>query len=300
MRLRDRAVLRRQFGYIALFIFILEVQCSAQSTIKVGAVVERGIFAARRMVQVSIYKPGESVAKVGSTEFLAKDLSESIVITERSRDGHTLPGEHDLIHCDLAEIRQITGADAAGKQNEVWGLSSRYLRDRDAALYGAADGFLVWQIDALRGQLYFHIFRGNSARNSSHGSDYCRDAQGRFKLQDCTLSSNRFISHQRSLLLNLAKCLLRSNRSDMVSVVDPNGVGGIDAQDDKTEKFQATLRIVEYVSILLAGLMALAFGWWNFRFSDRRWAPLYGVALLYLGIPLTVWGIVVLTSLFGV
>ena len=124
-----RCVLR----YVAVAVFLFEIQCSAQSAIKIGTVMERGILAVRGMVFVSLDEPAVPVPEICSAEVLTKNLTKPIVISEGSLDGNTLTCVHNLIHRRLIEFGEIARVHASGEQNEVWRVARHHLRGVDIA-----------------------------------------------------------------------------------------------------------------------------------------------------------------------
>ena len=110
--------------------------------------------------------------------------------------------------------------------------------------------------------------------------------------------SNQLLSHQSSLLLNLAERVMGSISRFLIRVVDFDRIGGIDAENHKPKDLQNTFAVIEPISLFLVGFTALSVGWWKLRFCDSGRDLLYGTIGLFLGFPVTVWSILVFTDRF--
>jgi len=248
--------LRRVLRYIAVAIFFLEIQCPAQSAIKIGAIMERSVFTTCGMGFVSTDKTAESIPKVRETKILMGSLIKPVSVAKGSFDGYALARMHDFVHRARGEVWHVTDSTAPATQLRVLKYTPN----------GLAYRALFWQSNSLDSHLHMDILCRHAARESFNVWSDRWIADIWQKCKNGPLIANGLLSYQGCLLLNFTHSLLR--RSGLLlrlpqSEVGESGIDGSGGEGEKSKYRERPLdpEVLPVAAILigLAGSIGLIF-----------------------------------------
>jgi len=103
------------------------------------------------------------------------------------------------------------------------------------------------------------------------------------------LSNPRTLTHNQRIVCSIGSAFSRI-RSFLVSAPYRDGGDGIDDKNGKTEQFKSKRRLVYQISLCVAGYLAMAIGWCRLRLCRCKRDLCLGIAGLFIGFPISVWG----------